>query len=444
MRDVGRNLAASTRWVFGGFAVMAAIGLGVNSILSRALTPQDLGIYFLAWSLVSSAATVGRVGLNQAVIRLLARSAVDDAAHSTAGVLRAVLRIAVVAAALSAIAFALGLMPWLAVSVFDSPRLADLGLLLGCWCFVEAVRLVAAEALRGLGDIRGATVLGDPGRQVLFAVGVGLTLVVRGRLTLAGVAAAAILAGAAAFLGAVLLLRRSLHVGGLRRPGPSAQSVLRVSAPIMVTALSLLAINQGDLWIAGAFLSDSEVGVYAASARLVLLVVFPLHICNAVLTPVIARLFAQGHLRELERAMRVSASAAAAPTLVIVGALVLSGGPILGLVYGDFYQRGATILALLACGQLVNALAGGCGQALLMTGHQRSMMMVTTVSGALFLVVGAVAARVFGATGLAAASAATTALSNVVLLALVRRKVGVWTLATVDRKTLFVEHGAQG
>ena len=200
----------------------------------------------------------------------------------------------------------------------------------------------------------------------------------------------------------------------------------------MVTSLSLLAVSLGDVWLAGILLSDAEVGVYAATARLVLLVLFPLLISNVVLSPVVARLYARRQIADLERTVRVGATAAALPTLVIVGTLLLYGGPILGLVYGDPYQEGIWVLRILACGQVVNALVGVCGQVLLMTGNQRTMMTVTVLGGVVFFPAGAVACWFFGPVGLATVSALTTAGTNVALWILVRRRLGVWTHATLD------------
>ena len=435
MRRVRRQLATSSLWAFGGFSTLALTSVAVNAVLTRTLTPASVGVYFLAASVVYLAATVGRAGLNQAVVRLIAGAESTQGLPAAGLALRTVLRVAALAATAAGVllAFSLG---QLAETVFDSDRLAQLGLLLGCWSFVEALRLVASEALRGFGHIGAATLLGDAGRQVLFGAAVVAAVVSTGELTLNVVVACAVAAGAAVLLVALVLLRRRLRQSAPSADAPSALGTLRLSLPMMVAALSLLAVSQGDVWLAGIFLSDAEVGVYAATARLVLLVVIPLQISSVVLTPIVARLHARGRITELERVARVGAAAAALPTVVIVATLLLAGGPILGLVYGDAYREGARVLAILACGQLVNALVGACGQVLLMTGNQKAMMRVTVAGGALFFLSGAVATSWFGLSGLAVASAVTIGGTNVVLWILVRRRLGVWTHATLDLKGL--------
>ena len=438
------RLPAATLWVVLGFGTLAVGSLAVNSALTRTLSPESVGVYFLAASIVTFAATVGRVGLNQAVIRLIAHAESDPAAPVAGAWVRTVLVVAAAAAAVTSLVLVIVAVPPLASTVFDSPRLAQIGVLLGCWCFADALRLVASEALRGFGRIGPATLLGDAGRQVLFGATLLAAFLTTGGLTLDLVVRSAITAAVVVLLTALWLLRAPLARTSSVARGPMASRTLRVSIPIMVTSLSLLAVTLGDVWLAGVLLADADVGVYAATARLVLLVLFPLHISTVVLSPVVARLYARNQIADLERAVRVGATAAALPTVVIVGTLLLYGGPILGLVYGDAYRDGAAVLRILACGQLVNALAGVCGQVLLMTGHQRTMMKVTLSGGALFFPVGALACWSFGPAGLAAVSALTAVGTNVTLWVLVRRNLGVWTHATLDRRILRREAPTKG
>lgn len=440
MKTAPHALAASSAWAFTGFAALSLGSLAVNSVLTRALAPQTVGLYFLAVSLVGFAAAIGRVGLNLSVVRLVAHMDTTRGPAAAASVWRTSLRLAALAALVTGVALAFIVVPLLAPSAFHSTRLAGLGPLIGLWCVVEALRLVASEALRGFGEIGAATVLGDAGRQTLFLFGVGAALLISGRLTLNVVLVCAVAAGALVLVIALLRLRsrttRFPRGGAVVRPA----SILRVSSPMMVTAVALLLVGQGDVWLAATFLPKADVGIYAATSRLVLLVVFPLYIGNVVLTPVIARLHAEGRRAELERVLRLAATVAAVPTLLIVAVLLLAGPLVLDLVYGDAYRAGASVLAVLACGQLVNALVGSCGQALMMTGHQRLMMTVTTVGGVLFVLLGALATWWWGALGLAAASAAATAGRNLVLWHLTRVRLGIRTEATVSRELLTRKH----
>jgi O-antigen/teichoic acid export membrane protein len=111
----------------------------------------------------------------------------------------------------------------------------------------------------------------------------------------------------------------------------------------------------------------------------------------------------------------------------VLAAFVLFGGPILGLVFGDYYRQGATILALLSLAQLVNVWSGAGSAALAFTGHQATMMALAIAGGLITVIAGLGAVGPYGATGVACAAAAGISAYNVVLWLAAKRKTGMWT-----------------
>ena len=61
-------------WVAGGRITTAFAALATNVLLARLLSPEDLGVYFLAFSLVQVGAGLGPLGLDHAVLRFLPES----------------------------------------------------------------------------------------------------------------------------------------------------------------------------------------------------------------------------------------------------------------------------------------------------------------------------------------------------------------------------------
>jgi O-antigen/teichoic acid export membrane protein len=207
--------------------------------------------------------------------------------------------------------------------------------------------------------------------------------------------------------------------------------IARLAWPLLITNITLVALGQGyvDLWIVGAFRPEEDVAVFGAAARAVMLVVLPVLIINSVVSPLIAGMHAQRRTGELERALRVAATVATVPSFFTWAAFLVFGGPILGLLFGDFYREGAVVLALLSTGQLANVLVGACGAALTMTGHQRLAMLIT-IGGGLIMVVGGLAlVTPYGIAGVAAATAAGIIATNVAYWLAVRHKTGMWTHA---------------
>jgi O-antigen/teichoic acid export membrane protein len=106
---------------------------------------------------------------------------------------------------------------------------------------------------------------------------------------------------------------------------------------------------------------------------------------------------------------------------------VLFGGPILSLLYGDYYRAAAWPLASLAIGQICLAAAGSAHCALLMTGQQLKALWVNALAALALIFAGSWAARHFGIAGLAAVSALVVSIESCVLTLLARRLLGVWT-----------------
>jgi O-antigen/teichoic acid export membrane protein len=155
----------------------------------------------------------------------------------------------------------------------------------------------------------------------------------------------------------------------------------------------------------------------------------PLMILSLVVTPLIAEMYAQRRRTELERTLRTMATLGSIPASLVLATFVLLGGPILGLVYGDYYRTGATVLALLSLGQLVNVWTGCCTTTLMMTGHQLAMMTITMVCGSLTIVAILLVVGPYGSTGVAVATAAGLGLRNILMWLGARAATGMWTHA---------------
>ncbi|MBX6765423.1 MAG: polysaccharide biosynthesis C-terminal domain-containing protein, partial [Rubrobacteraceae bacterium] len=248
----------------------------------------------------------------------------------------------------------------------------------------------------------------------------------------AGLATVMLLAagsGAASALLAGLLLRG--RMAGFP-PGDSKATIegsemMRVSWPLMATNVALFALTQSSYWIAGVFLNNQDVALYGAAYRLMTYVEAPLAIAGAVTPPMIAEMYAQGRLRELESTLRSVATVTFIPSLFALLLFVFFGGPIMGLAFGHFYEKAALALAILSLGQIVNVWTGSCQQVLMMAGQQDVMMVITLVTGGLMVVAAIFGAQRFGVPGISIAVAAGFALQNVLMMLAAKRKTGVWT-----------------
>lgn len=400
-----------------------------NGVLARLLTPAELGAYFLVITLVTSVVAAAALGLPRAVVRLvaghLAMARPGEAVGTLVSAVRSVVAAGVVAAAVTAT------WPgrWIVSSVWETPLLEGVLVLAAVMIGAEAVRVLLSESLRGLHDYRSMALTGEGARAGVTALAIAALAVVVDQTDLRTAVVLTMAASVTvAAVAAALLLSRVRRLRPRRRV--ALAPLLALSLPLMVHDVTNLLLNSGDLWIIGAARTPRDVAVYAAAVRVVMLVRVPMFLLSQALAPTISELHAVGDRRRLERMVRGAACIAAIPTLLLVPAGVFFGESVLRVVFGDFYAQGATVLVILSIGEAANGLTGPTAITLSMTGQQRVLMgcsvvaLAVTLSGELLLV------GPFGLPGVAVASAGGVALFHGMLALVIRRRLGIWTLAS--------------
>lgn len=411
------------------------IGLGVYVVLARLLVPGELGIYFLSVSVVGCGSILASLGVNQAAVRFIAESVGrNDLERARLAIFR-LLQFGVVGAFVVGLAyFPLGRL--LATRVFHETLMTSSIFLMAVWIALAALQTDLSNVFRGLQQFHiSALLTGPPG---LVAGGTlflsllafletqrvcGFQVVVW--LSMASVAVASL-------VGALLLVSR-MPLSQTKSSSPVRwSSIAGLAWPLLGTEILLYVIAQADLWFVGASCSHQDLAVYAAAWRLAQFIAVPLSIANGVLPPFIAELYVRGNISALERLLQTVATWSGIPAVVACLIVILFGHPILRIVYGKFYSGGAIVLAILSIGQVANVLAGSCGFTLMMTGNERSMLIVTCSSGLLFILGEAAVVKPFGIFGAACVAALAMIIQNSLMLVSVKRRVGVRTHAQLS------------
>jgi O-antigen/teichoic acid export membrane protein len=422
-------------------------GIVTNALVMRMLpTAQERDAYVLALSIVSLGAVVGSLGLPKTVVRLIAENMGVDRTDRTRQAIRTVLGLGVLGTL--GISLAYLLVGGVVGNLLNSPVLVALTGLMAGWIAIAVIQEITAEAFRGFHDIRLATLLGGLATggksgglimRVLLLGILALLWVRSGETSLATVMLVCIGSGSASVVVSLWLLygkASSLDPSGGAQDEEepvSAKEVLDDAIPFLAIALTSLVLLSADIWILGFF--NEEVAVYGMASRLVTFVAMPLLVVNLVLPPIVAEMYAQGQTGRLERTLRTFSTLAGFPSLLILIVFMLLGGPILGLVYGErlfppgslAIHQGAIVLVLLSAAKLTAVWSGSCGMVLQFTGHQSSMLRISVLTSPLFFVVAILATQRYGPVGVACAAGATTALQNVMMVLLAKRKTGMWT-----------------
>ncbi len=426
--SVSHRLLSGGAWALSGMLLSMASGLALYALLARLLSPEEMGAYFLAFSVVTVAGVVARMGLDRISVRFIAESLGTGQQLRAKGVVTRAFALSVVGTTLVAGAIWLGLGRWLALHVFGSTAMAGVSALVAAWTVAVSLQIMFEETFRGFHDIRLAALSGRAASRVLAVVLLAAVWFTVGHIRLRAAVALSVACVGASILFCFWMLTRKLRdlKGGEAAPIPVA-TMLRTSWPLMMTTLESFVLMQSGLWIIGAFRPEDETALYAAPARLVIMVGMLLNIFNAVLPPVIAELNVQGRKKELEKVLRSTATLAAMPAAVFLVAFLVFARPILDILFGAYYTSGASVLRLLSVAQLFNVMVGSCGYTLLMTGHQKATMGITLVSCSIAVLGGLAVVEPFGLEGVAAVSAVAVIVQQVLMLAFARWRCGVWT-----------------
>ena len=143
---------------------------------------------------------------------------------------------------------------------------------------------------------------------------------------------------------------------------------------------------QTDILMLGVFRDEADVGIYKVVVSGAVLALFGLQIVNQVIGPQIATYFARGDLGQLQRIATIGSVISTCATFPVVIIFVFWGDLVLELIFGEGYVAGYIPLAILAVGQMLNAMFGSVGMLMNMTGHERHSarwLMISTLANVL-------------------------------------------------------------
>jgi len=422
-------------WAFTGKLFAALSVLVINSLLARLLSPQDMGAYFLTFSLVLVVSTVAQLGLSQSIVRFVAEYMGTGLPEKARKYIFVSLRLVGLGAGLGACFIAFGGGQWIADSIFNSPEVSSILGLAAIWVVIITFQQFISEVYRGFHDIKLATIFGGMVTAVLSILLFTVLWLLKGQSNLFTAVLLALVAGISSIMISSFILSHKLKkISPLEIPDWESplKVVMSTSWPLLISNIAFLALSQADLWIVGAFLSSEDVALYGAAVRMASLITMPILIINSVVPPLIAEFFFQKRIDALEKTLRNLSALAFLPALFITVIFAFSGESVLGLIFGDFYKSAAIVLVLLSAGQLANVWAGSCGQALIMTGHQMIMMVIAVLSVLMTLFLALLLVNPYGVAGVACASASGITIQNIFMLFLTRIKLGVWTYPSFD------------
>jgi O-antigen/teichoic acid export membrane protein len=423
-----RELAHGASVAFVLKIASASLSFTFNLLIARLLGADGAGAYFLALSVALAAGVVGRLGLDNVLLRRTAAGAAEGDWGAVNGAYRRGMVMALLASAAAASGVVV-LAPWLAGHVFDDQGLANPMRWMALAVPPAVMVLLHAEVLKGLKRILASQVVQGVGTPALSVIALA---VLAPRLGILGAVWAYVIGSTVTATVGTIVWRRVMGDRRRVRGDVPSRQLLRASMPLLwVASMSFLMTWTATLLL-GVWATNEEVGIFSVASRTALLTSFILTAVNSIAAPKYAELYQRNDHRALDATARQATrfmTLAAAPLLVL---FVAAPVPVMRL-FGQQFVEGATVLAILGLGQFINVATGSVSYLLMMTGRERLMRNIVVASAVTHVAVNAVLIPRLGAVGAAIATALSLAIMNLTGVVVVYRQLAILTLPVPSR-----------
>ncbi|MFQ5518601.1 MAG: flippase [Mariprofundus sp.] len=410
--------------VFGFKLCDAGLSLIAAILLARVLGPSGYGAYAFAIACAGFLVVPAVLGMNNLLVRHTAAYVQQSEWGLLRGMMGAANRMVLIASLMLAI-LAIIIMQGMAVAYLESGMLPPLVLAM-LLLPILALASLRQAVLRGLHFAVRADLPELILKPLLFLLLLTMAyFMFRPAMDAVWAMALQCMAAAAAFAVGAWMLGRAIP-SQLKTAVPVYhwREWMTEAWPLLLMGCLQVITNLSDMLILGVLKGAEETGVYAVAKNGAMLIAFVLAAVNAVLAPVISKLYTEGDMVRLQRVTTLSARMILLFSLFPALALIFFGDMFLQ-IFGPDFVEGETALTILCIAQIINATMGSVGLLLIMTGHAREALWGMAIGAIIALVLNLVLIPNLGGMGAAIASACSLAGWNIAMAVWVYRRLGI-------------------
>jgi len=409
------RLARDTVGVMVIRALSMGLGFAVSVVLARLLGVREFGLYSLAMSVLGLLVVPATFGFPQLLVREIAAYRVKGEWRLVRGLLRFAQRTSLLASL--SIAFLGGFVLLVLSNRFSGEAVGVLALAFVALPFWVLLQLYG-EALRGFEKILAGQWASTVMRPLGFLILVGALWLFTGGIADASlVLGLHILAAGVALAFALYLLRSQVKRSEpLNAVSQNIDVWVRSALSLAFIGLLNLIPQHAGLLMLGLMRGAEEVGLYKVAYQTAWLIPFGLMGVNTAVAPTLAQLYAVGDKAKLRKVMLTASGIATAFALPLVLLFILRGSWFLGQAFGEAFVAGATALAIITGGQLINAATGPVGLLLIMSGHENKATLSIGIGSAINVILNVVLINILGVNGAAVAFATSLATTMILYL----------------------------
>lgn len=201
------------------------------------------------------------------------------------------------------------------------------------------------------------------------------------------------------------------------------RAMLGYSVPLLFGSAMVFITAWTDTIMLGIMSGSVELGVYSVAMRVAPLVSIAMISLNNIAGPQIAAFYGKRDMEGMRRSIQRAAKYSFWSAVPVFAVLIIFPSFILGL-FGSEFHAATLALRLLLIGQLISTATGPVGQALQMTGKQKSFQYLALVSMILNIILNALLIPRYGINGAAFASMCSIAAGNIIAVFVIKRHYG--------------------
>ena len=353
---------------FAGKMFLSAVRLVTAVLLARLLGAEEYGMYTLAISVATIAASISVFGLDTAMIRYIAIQVTREDKAGIWGTIQVGVGTATLLSVLTGtVLYAFSY--FIAQQFFHDPQLAPLIQLASVFIPLLAMSDVLAGVTRGFKRM-------DYPVIAQFVAQPIIRLVLILGLAILGLNAwqAVITYGLADLSASIIMLYFLNKEFPLKRPLSPAKrdvkAILGFSLPVWLSELMVKFQNNLQVLVLGSMNTIAGVGVFSVASQITSVSGQFSSSLNVSAKPVIAELHHQKDMKQMEHIYQTTNKWSLMVQLPVFLSLVLFSSQILS-IFGEDFSTGATALVILAWSDLVNVTTGMGGIIIDMTGYTK-------------------------------------------------------------------------
>jgi O-antigen/teichoic acid export membrane protein len=396
---------------------------GFHLLIAASLAVTDTGRFYIVFSFMTALAGFGRLGIDQALTRQLAMDVACDRHETTRASIWHALRLVLLASSVAALLLAVGA-SYLASEILNKPDLA-FPLILGALTLIpQNVGAVFAGALAGLHRVGFSQAIYSWLWPAIFCL-ITLPAVITGTLTvnmtLILIAVSFMLA---AVTGGLLLWHVLSKQPSTAQPGQSPPALFRPGLSLFTLEINKLLLATAPAIVLGIYATAHDVGLFALAWRIALIVNLLISAVTAMAVPRFAALHAKSDRDGMEQNAAQAIGIVLCIALPITICMLIFPQTLLSL-FGEGYGDGATILRILAIGQIAAVCFTALPELLGMTSHMAELSRLNAVTVIVMLVGLAILVPLDSARGAALTIAFAVFLNGAIATWQVQRLLGV-------------------